>query len=75
MLHPNSKYMAALGAYNVKSFTYKLINTFMSTHTHPHTHTHSHTHTHTHTHHTHTRACACAFRHACTHKHVERNSY
>ena len=47
-----SKYMTALGAYNVKSFTYKLINTCTSTH--PHTHTL--THTHTHTHHTHTSA-------------------
>ena len=39
-----SKYMTALGAYNVKSFTYKLINTCTSTHTHSLTHTH-HTHT------------------------------
>ena len=47
MLHPNSKYMAALGAYNVKSFTYKLINICTSTPTHPHTltpHTHERAH-------------------------------
>ena len=43
-----SKYMTALGAYSVKLFTYKLINTCTSTP--PHTHTHIHTHTH----HTHT---------------------
>ena len=62
MLHPNSKYMAALGAYNVKSFTYKLINTCMSTPTHKHTH-HIHEHAH-------------ALTHARTHKHVVvRNSY
>ena len=62
-----SKYMTALGAYNVKSFTYKLINTCTSTH--PHTHTL--THTHTHTHHTHTSALT----HARTHKNVVRNSH
>ena len=42
-----SKYMTALGAYNVISFTYKLINTCTSTPTHPHIHTHTYTpHTH-----------------------------
>ena len=41
-----SKYMTALGTYNVKSFTNKLINTCTSTHTHPHTHTLTYTHTH-----------------------------
>ena len=51
-----SKYMTALGAYNVKSFTYILINTCTSTPTHPHTHTHTHTHTHP----THTHECAHA---------------
>ena len=37
-----SKYMTALGAYSVKSFTYKLIKTCTSKHP-PHTHTHIHT--------------------------------
>ena len=42
-----SKYMTALGTYNVKSFTYKLINTCTSTPTHPHIRTHTYTpHTH-----------------------------
>ena len=36
-----SKYMTALGAYNVKSFTYE-INQHMHEHTHTHTHTHIH---------------------------------
>ena len=40
-----SKYMTALGAFNVKSFTYEI-----NQHTHEHTHTHTHIHTHT---------CAC----------------
>ena len=57
-----SKYMTALGAYNVKSFTYEINQ-------HMHEYTHSHTHT------THIRASACALRHACTHKHVVRKSY
>ena len=47
-----SKYMTALGGYNVKSFTYE-INQHMHKHTHthhthtPHTHAHSHTHAYT----------------------------
>ena len=56
-----SKYMTALGAYNVKPFTYEI-----NQHTHEHTQTHTHTHTRTRTH-THT--------HTHTHKHVVRNSY
>ena len=57
-----SKYMTALGAYNVKSFTYdKFSNTCTSTHTHTHTHTHTRTHTRTHTH---------ARVHACSHMHA-----
>ena len=50
-----SKYMTALGAYNVKSFTYE-----MNQHMHEHTHTHAHTHTH----HTHARAHARSPTHA-----------
>ena len=62
-----SKYKTALGAYNIKSFTYQrnqhthaCARASARTHTHPHTHTHTHTHT-THTHarthaRTHTRA-------------------
>ena len=65
-----SKYTKALGAYNIKSFTYE-INQHMHARAHMHihtqthtahtqtdtlTHTHTHTYTHTHTHtHTHTR--------------------
>ena len=67
-----SKYMTALGAYNVKSFTFKLINTCTSTPTHPHTYTLTHTHTHTHTHHTH--ECAHARSDTPAHKHVVRQS-
>ena len=37
-----SKYMTALGANSVKSFTYKLIKTCTSKHP-PHTHTYTHT--------------------------------
>ena len=58
-----SKYMIALGAYNIKSFTYE-INQHTHTHTHTHTHactfTHAHIHTHTHTH-THTQASSKKF--------------
>ena len=57
-----SKYMTALGANNVKSFTYEI---------NPHTHTHIHTHKHTHTHTPH--MCACT--HTRMHKPVVRNSY
>ena len=46
-----SKYMTALGAYNVKSFTYKFNQlTHENTHTHiqtPHTYARLHTHAHT----------------------------
>ena len=58
-----SKYMTALGAYSVKSFTYEI-----NQHTHEHTHTHTHTYTYTH-------ACmhACSHTHARTHKHLVRN--
>ena len=56
-----SKYMTALGAYNVKSFTYE-INKHMHEYTNTHTRARAHTRTHTLT-------------HACTHKHVVRNSY
>ena len=64
-----SKYVTALSAYNVKSFTYE-INQDMHehTHTHKHTHTHTHTHTPTHTPHTNTRARAHARSH--THAHT-----
>ena len=48
-----SKYMTALGAYNIKSFTHD-INQHMHEHTHIHTHTHTYTHTHHHHHHQHT---------------------
>ena len=45
-----SKYRTAVGTYNVKSFTYKLINTCMSTHIHTQVHTcvlrHARTHKH-----------------------------
>ena len=68
-----SKYMTALGAYNVKSFTYE-INQHTHEHTHIHTHTHTHTHTHhttphthTHTHHTHTHTHARALTQLRTH--------
>ena len=47
-----SKYMTALGADNVKSFTYEI-----NQHTHARARTHTHN-THTHTHHTHTRTHA-----------------
>ena len=80
-----SKYVTALGVYNVKSFTYEInqdmhehTHTHTRTHTHPpHTHTYTHTHTHTNTPptHTHTRARSRALTHAHTHKHVVRNSY
>ena len=63
-----SQYMTALGAYNVKSFTYEI-----NQHMHKHTSTPTDTHTHTHT--AHTRARARALTHARTHKHVVRNSY
>ena len=42
-----SKYMTALGAYNVKSFTYE-INQHMHEYTHTHTHTYTHERTHAH---------------------------
>ena len=58
-----SKYTTALGAYNIKSFTYE-INQHTHTHTYIHTHTCMHIHTRTHTH-THTH----------THKQVVRNLY
>ena len=38
-----SKYMTALGAYNIKSFTYE-INQHMHVRAHTHTQTHTHTH-------------------------------
>ena len=44
-----SKYMTALGAYNVKSFTYE-INQHMHEYTNTHTHTRARTRAHTHTH-------------------------
>ena len=48
MLPKLSKYMTALGTYNVKSFTYE-INQHTHSHTHTHTtHTHAHVHSHTH---------------------------
>ena len=65
-----SKYMTALGTYNVKSFTYE-INQHTHTRACARTHTHTYTHARTHTpQHTHTRALT----HARTHKHVVRNS-
>ena len=50
-----SKYMTALGAYNVRSFTYKIKLT------------HARVHTYTHIHITHTQARACALTHARAH--------
>ena len=44
-----SRYMTALGAYNVKSFTYEF-NQHMHKHTHTHTpHTHARSHTYAYT--------------------------
>ena len=60
-----SKYMTALGAYNVKSFTYEINQ-------HLHEYTHTHTHTHTYTPHTHTRAHACSHTKASSKKFVLR---
>ena len=59
-----SKYMTALGAYNIKSFIYEINQ-----------HTHMCTHTHTHTHHTTPHARARALTHARTQKHVVRHFY
>ena len=43
-----SKYMTALGAYNIKSFIYEINqHTHMCTHTHTHTHHTTHTRAHT----------------------------
>ena len=60
-----SKYTTALGAYNIKSFTYEINQ-------HTYARARARTHTHTHTHHIHTRARSPT--HARTREHVVRNS-
>ena len=74
-----SKYMTALGAYNVKSFTYEInqhmhVRALACAHARTYTRMHTHACTHTHTH-THTHMLTSMLTHARTHKQVVRNLY